>query len=457
MRSAVRDGRVAPGSRLPSTRALAAELGLSRGTVSAAYDQLIAEGYLTSRPGSGTAVADVPPLAPGNPQPLVTAAAPRHDLRPGLPDVAAFPTRAWLRSTRRVLTTAPAAVYGRCDPHGRVELRTALAGYLGRARGVRATPDRIVITSGFYQAIGLLARVLRDRGTAAVAMEDPGHNLYREVVRHAGLTVLPLPVDHFGARVHGLTGRASTATRAQVGAVMVTPAHQYPTGAVLHPHRRHALRDWAQAHGGLIIEDDYDGEFRYDRQPVGALQGIAPDHVAYLGSASKTLGPALRLGWMVLPSRLVGPVAEAKRDADLHTEALGQLVLADLIDTHGFDRHIRASRLRYRHRRDLLLARLGPGPDQPLPGLGVHGVAAGLHALIMLPTSGPAEHDALSACERRGIGLRGLSELWHARGDHPPGILVGYAAPTERAYPAALDALTDLLTTLGHRRQRTIR
>jgi GntR family transcriptional regulator / MocR family aminotransferase len=447
MRAAVCDGRLAPGSRLPSTRALAAELGLARGTVSAAYDQLIAEGYLTARRGSGTAVADLPTQPSATAEPTPVDVTPQHDLRPGLPDVAAFPTAAWLRSTRRVLTTAPSGVYGTCDPQGRIELRTALAHYLGRTRGVAATPDRIVITSGFYQAIGLLAGVLCDTRTTVIAMEDPGHDLYRVVVRRAGLTVVPLPVDHRGARIHRLSG-------AEVGAVVVTPAHQYPTGAVLHPRRRHALRDWAWASGGLVIEDDYDGEYRYDRHSVGALQGLTPDHVAYLGTASKTLGPALRLGWMVLPPRLVGPVAEAKRHADLYTEALGQLILADLIATHGYDRHIRASRLRYRRRRDLLLARLGPGPDQPLPGMAVHGVAAGLHALITLPAGGPSEREVLTACTREGIGVRGLAELWHTRGEHPHGILVGYAAPTEHAYPAALDALASLLTNFDRETKR---
>ncbi|MEU8317870.1 PLP-dependent aminotransferase family protein [Nonomuraea sp. NPDC048881] len=442
LRAAVRDGRLPPGTRLPSTRALAAGLGLARGTVSAAYDQLAEEGYLTTRPGSGTEVADALPPAPapirspsaaGPAQPIrsptVARPEPVHDLRPGQPDVSAFPTRAWLRATRHVLAAAPADVFGPCDPRGRIELRTALAGYLGRTRGVRTTPDRIVVTTGFVQSLNLLAGVL---GAGPIAMEDPGHDFYREVLRRAGRTLVPLPVDEQGARTGDLTSG--------VAAAVLTPAHQYPTGVPLAPARRRLLREW----GGPVIEDDYDGEFRYDRRPVGTLQGTAPDQVVYCGTTSESLSPALRLGWMALPPALVGPVAEAKLHADAHTGALGQLVLARLIDDHDYDRHVRAARLRYRRRRDLLLSRLGPGPDAPLPGARLPGVAAGLRALLLLPPSGPAESAVLAACERRGIALRGLSPLRQTPG--PGGLLIGYAAPSERAFPGALDALADALT-----------
>lgn len=431
LRAAVRDGRLPPGTRLPSTRALAAGLGLARGTVSAAYDQLAEEGYLTTRPGSGTEVADAFPPAPALIRSTSVAGAPQpaHDLRPGQPDVSAFPVRAWLRATRHVLAASPAEVFGPCDPRGRIELRTALAGYLGRTRGVRTTPDRIVVTTGFVQSLNLLADVL---GAGPIAMEDPGHDFYREVLRRAGRTIAPLPVDEQGARTGDLTSG--------VAAAVLTPAHQYPTGVPLAPARRRLLREW----GGPVIEDDYDGEFRHDRRPVGALQGTAPDQVVYCGTTSESLSPALRLGWMALPPALVGPVAEAKLYADAHTGVLGQLVLARLIDDHDYDRHVRAARLRYRRRRDLLLSRLGPGPAAPLPGARLPGVAAGLRALLLLPPAGPAESAVLAACERRGVALRGLTPLRQTPG--PGGLLIGYAAPSERAYPAALDALADALT-----------
>jgi GntR family transcriptional regulator/MocR family aminotransferase len=417
LRAAIRQGRLPAGTLLPSTRGLAQELGLSRGTVTAAYGQLVEEGYLTTRPGSGTTVAEIPPRAPDPARPAPAPTIPRHDLRPGLPDVSAFPARAWLASTRRVLTRARPEVFGAGDPQGRIDLRNALADYLGRTRGVITTPDRIVITSGYYQGLGLLSGVLATGGTSIAAVENPGHNLFREVVQRAGLTTLALHVDAHGARVDALTQRT--------GAVFLTPSHQYPTGVPLHPSRRQTLCAWARSTGGLIVEDDYDGEYRYDRQPV-----------VYCGTASKTLGPALRLAWMVLPPRLVQPVVQAKQQADLYTETLSQLILADLITTHAYDRHIRAARLRYRRRREILLDRIAATPS-----LTAHGVPAGLHTLVTLPSHGPTEHQLLTTCAHHGLALRGLAELHHDPADQPQGLLIGFAAPSERAYSAALDAL----------------
>ncbi|WP_248963036.1 MocR-like pyridoxine biosynthesis transcription factor PdxR [Sphaerisporangium perillae] len=464
LRDAVREGRLAPGAQLPSTRALAAEIGLSRGTVSAAYDQLVTEGYLTARRGAGTSVAEVSPRRTGTPRTGGDAVAPRYNLRPGHPDVTTFPAAAWLRSTRRVLTTAPAAVHGYGEVRGVPELRAALAGYLGRTRGVLATPDQIVIASGYVQALALLAQVVGAGSRPVIAMEDPGFRFHRDVVRRAGPEVLPLPVDGRGARTDLLGGAPYDGT----GAVVVTPANQFPTGVTLHPDRRHALADWARDSGGLIIEDDYDGEFRYDRQPVGALQGMAPDHVAYLGTASKTLGPGLRLAWMVVPPHLADPVTEAKLHADHHTENLGQLVLADLIATHAYDRHVRACRLRYRRRRDLLLSRLASTPGRPseieVPGLErpsgievqgpgrpsgieVRGAAAGLHAMIGLLPAGPDEETVLRLAQARGLAVDGLADYWHNGGDNPQGIIVGYGTPPEHSYPAALESLAAVLAS----------
>jgi GntR family transcriptional regulator/MocR family aminotransferase len=444
LRGAIRSGRLAPGTRLPSTRTLAGEIGLARGTVTAVYDQLTAEGYLIARRGSGTEVAALtssPAAAPPNPR---GPSEPRHNLLPGRPDVSAFPTAAWLRAYRRALNAAPAAAYGYGDPAGRIELRTALADYLGRTRGVSASPDHIVITSGYVQSLALLSRVLRDMGVAAMAMEDPGLPFHRDVVTRAGMPITALPVDDHGARADLLT----TAEHARTGAVVVTPAHQYPAGATLHPSRRHALAQWARTAGAVIVEDDYDGEFRYDRQPVGALQGMAPDQVVYLGTASKTIGPALRLAWMVLPRPLVDPMIEAKLHADHQTEALGQLALADLLTSHVYDRHVRACRLRYRRRRDLLLTRL----DTLSHGeaFRVHGIAAGLHALITIP-AGVAEDDVLDRAAREGVAIEGLAEHHHDQHptpEHSPGIIVGYGTPSERAYPAALDALVRVLAAV---------
>ena len=429
LRDAVRDGRLAPGARLPATRRLAEELGVSRGTVKAAYDQLVAEGYLTARQGAGTQVASLP-VSDAEAAPVPSRARdPRFDLRPGSPDVGAFPAAAWLRALRRAIATAPSLAYDYGDPRGRIELRTALSGYLGRARGVVAPPERIVITSGYVQGLALLTRVL-DGGE--IAMEDPGLAFHREVVRRGGGRVVPVRVDEQGACA-GELGDAR--------AVVLTPAHQYPTGVTLHPSRRRAVTDWARARGGLIVEDDYDGEFRYDRQPVGALQGMAPGQVVYLGTASKTLGPALRLGWMVLPPHLVDAVADAKLHSDHHTETIGQLALAELIGSHAYDRHVRACRLRYRRRRDQLLHRLGARRA-------VRGIAAGLHALVEVAD----EKEALVRAEAAGVAVGRLGDHWHtadgAEG-RMQGLVVGYGTPRERLYPEALEALGQALDGLA--------
>ncbi|TLS39624.1 PLP-dependent aminotransferase family protein [Streptomyces montanus] len=423
LRDAVRDGRLAPGTRLPATRRLAAELGISRGTAKAAYDQLVAEGYLTARQGAGTEVAALRTTALATSGDGTHARAPRFDLRPGSPDVGTFPAAAWLRALRRAIATAPSLAYDYGDPRGRIELRTALSGYLGRARGVIAPPERIVVTTGYVQGLALLTRVL---GSGVIAMEDPGLPFHRDVVRHNGGTVVPVGVDERGAHAEGLGDAA---------AVVVTPAHQYPTGVTLHPERRRALTDWARARGGLIVEDDYDGEFRYDRQPVGALQGMAPAQVVYLGTASKTLGPALRLGWMVLPPRLADAVADAKLHSDHQTESIGQLALAELITSHAYDRHVRACRLRYRRRRDQLLDRLGARGN-------VRGIAAGLHALVDVADEGTV----LARAAEEGLAVGHLGEHWHAAGEgRPQGMVVGYGTPRERAYPEALEVLARVL------------
>ncbi|NUT98350.1 MAG: PLP-dependent aminotransferase family protein, partial [Saccharothrix sp.] len=402
-------------------RRLAVELGLARNTVAAAYDQLVAEGYLTARRGAGTQVATLPRPAGGAHATDRDTTAPRFDLRPGSPDVTTFPTTAWLRATRRALLAAPASVHAYGDPRGLPELRHALADYLGRTRGVHADPDHIVVTCGYVHALALLATVL----DGPVAMEDPGLPFHREVVRRAGRTVVPLPVDDDGA--HSFPDH--------VAAAVVTPAHQYPTGVPLHPRRRHALVDWARGTGAVVVEDDYDGEFRYDRQPVGAVQGMAPDHVVYAGSTSKTLGPGIRLGWLVLPARLVDPVVQTRRYTDLITAAPTQLALADLITTHAYDRHIRSSRLRYRRRRDQLLT--------ALHGHTALGVSAGLHAL--LPHDD--ESGVLAAAGAEGLALGALRDHWHDPTGRPGGVIVGYGTPAEHAWRPALETLSRVLRT----------
>ncbi|WP_328366613.1 PLP-dependent aminotransferase family protein [Streptomyces sp. NBC_00445] len=434
LRDAVRGGRLAPGTRLPPYRSLAADLGVARNTVADAYAELVAEGWLTARQGSGTRVADrAEPLRHAERVPIKApprARGPRHDLRQGAPDASAFPRAAWLASYRRALQQAPNEVFGPGDPAGRRELREALTEYLARARGVRTEPGRIVVCSGFAHALRLLfgGGVLR----GPVAVEAYGLAFHRELLQTAGARTVPLPLDDDGARVDLL---------ARERAVLLTPAHQFPTGGPLHAERRAAAVDWARARGGVVLEDDYDGEFRYDRKPVGAVQGLDPERVIHIGSVSKSLSPALRLGWMVLPERYVGAVLEAKGEREGWASVLDQLSLADFIVSGSYDRHVRRMRQRYRSRRDRLVAALA----EHVPHIEVTGVAAGLHAVLRLPPG--TERSAVKAATWQGVALDGLAEFRHPETDMPAadGLVVGYATPSEHAYGAALDALCGVL------------
>lgn len=435
LREAIRAGRLPPGTRLPASRGLARDLGVSRGTVTHAYAQLVAEGYLVGRHGSGTYVAERAALAtprPGAP-PRRSPALPGHNLRPGTPDLTTFPRAAWLAATRRVLNEAPATALGAADPAGRPELRAALATYLGRARGVVTAPDRIVICNGYTQAINLLCEVLAaGGGHGAIGFEDPCLPKVSAAARRAGLASVPVPVDDEGARVDGL----------RADAAVLTPAHQYPLGMTLSAARRGALIDWTRGDGGLVVEDDYDGEFRYDRQPVGALQGLAPERVVYAGTASKTLAPGLRLAWLALPGHLVEPLTRAKDAADRYAPVLEQLVLADLIASGGYDRHIRRCRTRYRRRRDRLVAALA----DRVPHRALTGIEAGLHAVLPLPHAA-AEHDARARARRAGLTVDGLADYYAARAARS-GLVIGYGTPPEHGFAPAVDTLLTVLSGL---------
>ncbi|MEV0092064.1 PLP-dependent aminotransferase family protein [Streptomyces sp. NPDC050738] len=434
LRDAVRGGRLAPGVRLPSSRSLAADLGIARNTVADAYAELVAEGWLTARQGSGTRVAArSSPRAAKRPvtQPQVRRTS-AYSLKPGAPDVSSFPRTQWLKAARRALTDAPNDAFGYGDTRGRIELRTVLADYLARARGVHADPSRIIVCSGFVHGLRLMGTVLRARRVREVAVESYGLDLHWNLLAEAGLRLPALP---FGRRL-------GTDTRAldREGAVLLTPAHQFPMGVPLHPARRAAAVDWARATGGVILEDDYDGEFRYDRQPVGALQGLDPEHVVYFGTASKSLAPGLRLGWMVLPEALVGEVAAAKGYSDWSTSALDQLTLAEFISSGAYDRHVRGMRQRYRRRRDELVAALG----ERAPSVRVTGIAAGLHAVLELPEG--TERSVVQAAAWQGLALEGLSRFRH-EGVGPGGdaLVVGYGTPSESAWAGALEALCRVL------------
>ncbi|MGI5460429.1 PLP-dependent aminotransferase family protein [Streptomyces sp. CA-249302] len=480
LRSAIADGRLPVGTRLPASRVLAEELQVTRGVVTEAYRRLGESGQIAGRGRLGTVVVaapaaprdrapgtlrdnavgvpghalGVPGHAPGTPGPASGTSGPalgipgpalgpmgpghgpaffgsadregvidtlrslpcRIDLSPGVPDLAAFPRTGWLRAERAVLSGVTPADFGYGDPRGAPALRRAVVGWLARNRGIRADPDEVVVVAGVAQALALLGQLLRAEGIRRIAVEDPGSLGARQQLEYGGHTIVPVPVDAGGLDVEAL--RASGAR-----AVLTTPAHQFPTGVVLDGERRRDLLSWA-AEGGVVIEDDYDAEHRYDRPPVPALRSLMPEGVCYAGSVSKLLAPALRVGWLLVPPDRLDAVVAAKRYADLGNGILTQLVLARLMDSGDLERHLRHVRLRHRRRRDVMLRAIERG----LPGARVHGAAAGLHLMLTFDDRGSGFHDTDLAAEAlaRGVKVHPLS--WHRLGAGPPGLVLGYAA-----------------------------
>ncbi|MFI1505963.1 PLP-dependent aminotransferase family protein [Streptomyces sp. NPDC020597] len=419
LRDAVRSGLLAPGARLPSSRDLAADLGVSRGLITEAYEQLTAEGYLRSGRGAGTWVGgavraahprarDLAPRPPGA----------RADFVPGTPDLSLFPRAAWGAAQRAVLAGLPHHELGYPDPRGLPRLRLALAGLLARRRGVVADPERLVVVSGVAQASALLGLALHARGTAAVGVEDPGSPQHSALYAGAGVTAVPLPLDGEGLAMDPL--RASG-----VRAVVTTPAHQFPTGIAYSARRRAELLDWARSVDGFVLEDDYDGDFRYDRAPVGALQGLDPERVAYTGSVSKSLAPGLRLGWLLVPEALTEAVVERKRTTDLGHPALDQALFARFVERGDYDRQLRRCQRAYRERRDAVVSAL----CENFPGARVSGVAAGLHAIAELPRRYGPQERFLERTAAAGVDVRTLDQYAYTPvpDDGPVRLVLGYA------------------------------
>jgi GntR family transcriptional regulator / MocR family aminotransferase len=433
LRAQIRAGQLAPGTRLPSSRSLAQALKVSRGVVLEAYGQLTAEGYLTASQGAPTRVAaapsaERPPLPASTLDPGVT-----YDLRPEIPDLTAFPAAAWARSVRAAVSTAPHSALGPGDPRGTAELRNELLRYLGRARGAAPEPEHTLITGGFAQGYALLCRTLADRGVERIAVEDPGRPIHRLIAERAGLVPAPIPVDADGIDVTAL-GRSGC------DAVVVTPAHQFPAGVVLGAERRAALLAWAEDVDALIVEDDYDSELRYDRTAPGALQGLAPERVAFIGSTRTRLAPAIRIGWVLSPSWLTGPLTFEQALTGSGAPALDQLAFSNLLARGEFDRHLRRMRLRYGRRRANLAASLA----RAVPAATLHGIAAGLHLLVRLPPRAD-EAATLSAAAVRGIGVDGLAD--HATRPQPPGLVLGYGNIPDAAIARAVHLLAEAVST----------
>ena len=463
LRSAIADGRLPVGTRLPASRVLAAELRVTRGVVTEAYRRLAESGQIAGRGRLGTVVVAAPaaPVAPaGPPESAHEASVPgpgaalfasavrdgvvdalralpcRIDLSPGLPDLAAFPRTAWLRAERAVLAGVTPADFGYGDPRGAPALRRAVVGWLARNRGIRADPDEVVVVAGVAQAFSLLGKLLRAEGVHRVAVEDPGSLGARQQLEYGGHTVVPVPVDAGGLDVGAL--RACGAR-----AVLTTPAHQFPTGVVLDGERRRELLSWAAA-GGVVIEDDYDAEHRYDRPPVPALRSLLPDGVCYAGSVSKLLAPALRVGWLLVPPDRLDAVVTAKRYADLGNGILTQLVLARLMDSGELERHLRHVRQRHRRRRDAMLRAV----EARLPGARVHGAAAGLHLMVTFDDLGAGlrDTDLAAAALERGVKVHPLS--WHRLTPGPPGLVLGYAAGAAHEVDEGIALVGEALASL---------
>jgi GntR family transcriptional regulator / MocR family aminotransferase len=430
LRDAIREGALRPEVRLPSSRELAAQVGVSRGVASDVYAQLEAQGFVVMRPRSAPLVAAVPTPTPRRPHAeQAPARVPRFDLTPTTPDVTLFPMRQWLTAVRHAAYRAPTRALDYGDPRGDPGLRATLADHLGRTRGLVTDPAHIVVVQGVAQGLDLLLRVLSRRGKRHVAVEDPSLNGQLHHVEAAGLDSIACRVDARGIIIDDV----------RADAAIVTPAHQFPTGAVLTGERRRALLSWASAAGRLVIEDDYDAEFRYDRQPARAVQGLGPDRVAYVGSASKTLAPALRLGWLIVPADLADEAANTKRLLDFCTPVLDQLTLRRFLEAGDYDRHVRRVRAIYHARRDRLATALA----KHLPEMNIEGAAAGLHLLLRLPPGADDAHIAQDAA-REGIRVEPLSRYAIDR-RAPPGLVIGYGRMHETALEPAASALASVI------------
>ncbi|HET7855750.1 MAG TPA: PLP-dependent aminotransferase family protein [Gaiellaceae bacterium] len=430
LRDAILAGALREGVRLPASRTLARQIGASRGVVSDAYGQLEAQGFLVVRPRSAPVVAATIPGPTRRRRPAeLTSPPPRFDLTPTTPDVTLFPLNRWLAAAQQVARRAGSLALDYREPRGERALREALADHLGRTRGVIADPEEIVVVQGTAQGVDLLLRVLRARGAMRIGVEDPSHTTQRERARALGFRLQPQPVDRNGMLLTGL----------EADAVLVTPAHQFPTGSVLSGERRRELLAWAEQHDGLIVEDDYDSEFRYDRAPVRALQGLAPSRVVHLGTVSKTLAPGLRLGWVVVPAELADEAAQTKRLLDDFSPSLDQLTLAELFRRGQYDRHLRRARGTYRRRRDRLLTALA----RRLPQLPIEGVAAGVHMLLGLP-AGVNDVAISEAATRERIRVPPLSSFC-VKPANQGGLVIGYGRLHESAVEPAARALAAVI------------
>lgn len=439
IRAAVRDGSVPPGAALPPSRQLADDLGVSRWTVTHAYGQLVTEGYLCARTGSATRVSWAPDpdddvaLRLARQATPVAAPLTRFDMYTCRPDLRAFPRRKWVQAITAAATTASFSQLDYSEPGGMLELRTVLAEHLHRSRAAAADPATISVFSGAGQALMQVCRALMAHGETAMGIEDPGSPRYWQAARTSGMHLVGLPADERGLVTEALD------LHPELRAVCVGTARQLAYGAPLQSDRRRQLLDWAQRTGGLVIEDDYDHEFSYDRPVPPVLQGSDPHRVALMGSMSQALGPTVSIGWVVTPGWLVQAVRAAD-EIQVLPPALNQLALAQLMRSGGYHRHLRATRLHLRTRRDLLVHAL----QARLPGYTVHGAESGMMLLLELP-SGTDTAAIIAAAARRGLQIGDIEEMRLQPDPARPGLLLGYGNLDDRVIDEAVAILSDLV------------
>lgn len=437
LRQAIRRGQLRPGVRLPSTRTLALQLGCSRWVVVQAYEQLVAEGYLSSRTGSGTRVQNVHPVAFETECPAPPPQTWRYDFRTGIPDLSLFPRSEWVRATRTSLAMAPTSAFDYGEPSGLAQLRSSVADYLGRVRGAVATADDLVITNGAVHALAILSRALRRRGIDRIGVEDPGWIPLRAPFDGSGVTPVPIPVDDEGIDVDGLEASGARA-------VLVSPAHAFPFGSTLSPGRRARLLEWADRVNGLVIEDDYDAEYRYDRRPLGVLQGIRPDRVVLIGSVSKSLAPALRIGWMVHPRSWRTLIHTSQGQMDTGVSVVSQLTFSEYLESGGFERHLRRMRKDYAKRRNALVSALA----DHFPRARLNGVPAGLHLMVDLG-SGESAPALSERAQQAGVRFYPIDRYFlngtvPPRYENGPVIVLGYGSIPSHRIPDGVAALAEV-------------
>lgn len=437
LRAAIDSGKLPPGIALPSSRLFSQQLAVSRGLIVGVYEQLISEGYLTSARGSATRVAlrrSTRDRSAETPQKIHNVESTQFDFKAGLPDMELFPKRNWLRASRQAINQAHPASLTYPPSQGEISCRTSIANYLNRSRATAADPVNMVICTGVTQGIRLISQALRMNGVTKIAVEDPSQIRQSFGIKAEGLEIVRIGVDAEGICVQDLW-------ETDAGAVLITPCHQYPTGSVLSPARRARLIAWAHARNAVIIEDDYDAEYRYDTPPVSAMQGLDPAHLIYVGSVSKTLAPGIRLGWLVLPSSLVKAVANAKRTADRGSSVLEQLTLGAFIEQGYLDSHLRITRAIYKRRRATLLLAL----KKYLPHFVPTGIDAGLHVMIEIPSS-LNEEDIVGLAASEGIVITG-AHMHCTRPPHAaPALLLGYGCIQEQEITLGIKKLATLIT-----------